>query len=267
MGEVKMPEIVEIIENKPLGADYQRLVVASETLTKASPGQFAHLLVQSAQEPNTWDPLLRRPLSIYDVEGEKASFLYRTVGKGTKLLANRKVGEKIDLLGPLGRGFQITHSPALLVGGGVGAAPMLFLARRLQQLGQEFVVLLGAKTREELAFAGDFAKFTSQVNLVTDDGTLGRCGLVTDVVPELVARFKAVPKLYACGPTPMLACLAKIAENQHLALDVSLEARMACGIGACLACTCFLKDGTTARVCADGPVFPSEVLDWGDARG
>ncbi len=262
-----MPEIGEIIENKPIGGDYHRLVVRSKALMDSSPGQFAHLLVQSPKGPNTWDPLLRRPLSIYDVDGERASFLYKTVGRGTKLLANRLPGETIDLLGPLGRGFKITSSPALLIGGGVGAAPMLFLARKLHDQGRDFVVLLGAKTGEELAFAGDFGKFSSHLYLVTDDGSLGSCGLVTDSVPELVAQFKIPPKLYACGPIPMLSCLAGLAAQHNFTLDVSLEAKMACGVGACLACTCFLKDGSTARVCADGPVFPYEAIEWGRRDG
>jgi dihydroorotate dehydrogenase electron transfer subunit len=139
---------------------------------------------------------------------------------------------------------------------------MLFLAHTLHERGQEFAVLLGARSAQELAHAGDFAKYTSAVFLVTDDGSLGRQGIVTDFVPEIIAQFSAIPKLCACGPMPMLAALAALAAKEKLALDVSLEARMACGVGACLACTCFLRDGNTARVCADGPVFPYEVLDW-----
>lgn len=262
-----MPEIAKIIQNKALGGNLYRLVLESQSLQKAVPGQFVHFLVQSQAEPPTWDPLLRRPLSVYDLEEEKASFLYRIVGRGTKQLANRRPGEKIDLLGPLGRGFQITQDPALLIGGGVGAAPLLFLAHKLKEKQQKFVVLLGARTAQELAHAGDFAKYTQDLFLVTEDGSVGRRGLVTDFVPEVATQFKVRPKLYACGPNPMLASLAAFAKEAALPLDVSLEAAMACGVGACFGCACQLKDGSMARVCADGPVFPYEVLDWGEKNG
>lgn len=261
-----MPEQMRgvIISHTPLGEEYRELTVRARGMPPAEPGQFAGLKVSK-----TRDPLLRRPLSIYDQgPGDgMLRFLYRLAGKGTRLLADFREGEDVDLIAPLGRGFSLEgltpKSRALLVAGGVGAAPLYFLARKLQEKKVPITFILGGQRAADLSFRGKIAAALGEgLAITTEDGSLGRRGLVTGPLRDLLGEKQGFNSLhiFACGPGPMLREVARLArEMGEFPLQVSLEAVMACGFGACLGCVCPAgrEEGSEAyrRVCKEGPVF------------
>lgn len=197
------------------------------------------------------DPLLRRPLSIHDCRGDILSLLIRSAGRGTARLTKLGPDDSLDLFGPLGRGFPDPTGPALIIGGGIGIAPLLFLARSRSV--QSTAVRLGAPTADQLLAVTDFQALGLEPGLFTDDGSAGTKGLVTTGLEDELARTKAT--VLACGPEPMLRAVAGAADRAGAAAYLSLEARMACGVGACLGCVVEAADGSRPRVCADGPVF------------
>lgn len=257
-----MAELVKglLLENEAIGEDYFRLEVSAPSLARqAQPGQFVQLKCGE-----TLDPLLRRPISIHRYEQERGivEFLVRRKGQGTVWLGNRRPGEMLDLIGPLGRGFSLVKGKALLVGGGIGVAPLLSLAETLHKGGASPVTLLGAGSARDLLRVAEFERASQVVKISTLDGSAGRQGLVTALLQEeLEQGFDGF--IYTCGPEPMLEAVAALAGQYGLKGEASLEANMACGIGVCLGCTCRIygKQGETyAHVCTDGPVFPLEVV-------
>ncbi|KEZ54180.1 dihydroorotate dehydrogenase electron transfer subunit [Metabacillus indicus] len=218
------------------------------------PGQFVHIKVSSAASP-----LLRRPISIAKIEKEKREFtmIYRAEGAGTKLLSARKEGELVDVLGPLGNGFDPKSlnqgDTALLVGGGIGVPPLYELSRRLLAKGVNVRHVLGFQSADQVFYESEFKKL-GETYIATADGSYGTKGFVTDCIKERSIDFDA---LFACGPTPMLSSLQNLFPDKPVFL--SLEERMGCGIGACFACVCHTADdpnGTSyKKVCTDGPVF------------
>lgn len=234
---------------------FQLLLRAPEIAAGAAPGQFVMLRLTGFTAP-----LLRRPFSIAGADARTGlvSIIYRVVGEGTNHLAGIQTGGQLDLVGPLGKGFDLTAKRPLLVGGGMGLAPLLFAARRMCPCPVE--VLAGGRTKEELFWTELFKDSCDQVNVTTDDGSLGFCGSCVDALPDLLAtgRFDAV---LTCGPRPMLRRVAECAARFGVPCQVSLEEFMACGIGACLSCTCGAKSGDTLQVCKDGPVFRAEEVD------
>jgi dihydroorotate dehydrogenase electron transfer subunit len=251
----------QIIENSAVGPDTWRMEIRSPKITAAAqPGQFVMVSVGQAST----DPLLRRPLSIHQAGNGVLSLLYRIVGKGTRLMSLMRQGEAISLLGPLGNGFTIGSSPHhCLVGGGLGVAPLLFLARQIKERfpGEKLSILLGGRSGDELLALEDFQK-TAPVHLATDDGSQGLHGLVTDL---LAREISGPATLYTCGPTPMMKGVARLAAERQWRCQVSLEAVMACGMGACLGCTVQRSgfDETEKKyvhVCKDGPVFEAEEI-------
>lgn len=253
---------VEVLSHTPLGADYLELTVRAREIPPGIPGQFAALRVGRGL-----DPLLRRPLSIHHQDPRQGTlqFLYKVVGRGTRLLSEYGKGEEIDLIAPLGRGFSLEglgpHTPALLVAGGVGAAPLHFLAVRLKERGIPVTFLLGGRSMEDLAFRDKLSRLLGEGLVIsTEDGSLGRQGLVTGLIKDLPpAGAEGGYHLFACGPEPMLKETARLArEVSPHPLQFSLEAVMACGFGACLGCVCPASGkGKTPylRVCTEGPVF------------
>ncbi|GAE33885.1 dihydroorotate dehydrogenase electron transfer subunit [Halalkalibacter akibai] len=219
------------------------------------PGQFLHLRVDTSD-----DLLLRRPISICDVdlEEETVTMLYRVEGKGTKRLSSKQIGEKIDVLGPLGNGFPLEATErgetALLVGGGIGVPPLYNLSKQLKKRGVHVIHVLGFQSKENVFYEKEFLEL-GETYVVTVDGTYGEKGFVTDVIKEKHLSFDT---MYTCGPTPMLSALQNAYSDRRLFL--SLEERMGCGVGACFACVCHVvgdETGTKYRkVCTDGPVFP-----------
>lgn len=220
---------------------------------EAQPGQFVHIKTADA-----YDPLLRRPISICDVDREKGAVTiwYQVVGKGTELLSRVKAGESIDVIGPLGRGFdtKIAQESIFLIGGGMGIAPLVFLAGQLKK-NNNVTGFFGGRNKEMF---GPLSKLTSvPYEAATEDGSYGQKGFVTELLQRRLESENPA-RLYACGPHGMLEQAARLAKKYNLPLQVSLETVMACGVGACLGCTC--EKGQSGeqgwlKVCKDGPVF------------
>lgn len=235
----------------------------------ALPGQFVMVSVAAEQgcappaaSPASCDPLLRRPLSVHDCRPGELALLYRVAGRGTALLAGRKPGDKVELLGPLGREFPLPAGRrAVLVAGGIGVAPLFYLAKSLLAAGREVTCLLGAKEQAGLYREQELAALGAEVRLATDDGSAGCRGPVTGLLcRELKAGRDPV---YACGPDPMLQAVAQLCREAGRECYVSLEARMACGVGACLGCAVpVFQHGQEAyrRVCVEGPVFSAREV-------
>ncbi|MCL2789519.1 MAG: dihydroorotate dehydrogenase electron transfer subunit [Desulfobulbus sp.] len=256
MPEYQENSIIQKIER--LGADFHRLTLHAPRIALAArPGQF----VMASCSPLS-DPLLRRPFSIHRCIGaDVLQLLIRVVGRGTELLAQCQPGQRLSLIGPLGQGFHPPASEAsiCLVGGGIGIAPLFFWAERLAA-NQRCTALLGSRTGMELSqLAAEFTQLGCRVETATDDGTLGHHGLVTDV---LAAHLSATDRVYACGPMPMMASVAEMCRAVRIPCEVSLEAHMACGLGACLGCTVHGANGRYLHVCKDGPVMAAEEVAW-----
>lgn len=233
---------------------------ALELASSGRPGQF--VLVRCTEEAS-WDPLLRRPLALHRLlrEQGRVELLVRVVGRGTAWLALRRPGDRLDILGPLGQGFSLKRNTRnlLLVAGGMGIAPLVAMAEEGLKRGCAVVLALGARSREDL-YPTAFLPPQVEVHLATEDGTAGRCGLVTSLLsdPEL-GLLSWADQVMACGPRPMLAEVAAVVRAARIRLpagfaQVSLEERMACGVGACLGCVVSTRKGYR-RVCRDGPVF------------
>ena len=259
-----LEESSEIVFNRSLTPDTWLMALASPGIAgSAKPGQFVMLQVHSGN-----DPLLRRPFSICGT-GEGALFiLYRVVGKGTAMMSRKKAGGTMSLLGPLGRGFEKMGDDAfaLLVAGGIGIAPLLFLARTMDPA--HYRLLAGFRTAREIIRAGDVVGNVGDIGLATDDGSAGHAGPVTDLLAGYLdgdGAGDSEPGLFACGPLPMLRKVVMMARQSKTPCQVSLEASMACGLGACQGCAVKADPGeghTYYHVCKDGPVFPSSAIDW-----
>ena len=246
--------------NEPCGDKCFRLVLRHpQQLPEVAAGQFVEVLV-----PDCSGVMLRRPISIHDCDYERnrLMLLVQRVGKGTERLAAVKAGEELNIIYPLGNGFLATlerrPERPLLVGGGIGAAPLLLLARRLQQQGSHPTLLIGARTKGLIPARESFEAIDGvAVHFATEDGTLGERGLVTEH-SVFVADHDAI---LTCGPTPMMKAVAHQAMQRGIACEVSLENTMACGIGACLCCVTDTTEGHKC-VCQEGPVFTPQTLKW-----
>ena len=225
------------------------------------PGQFLHIKCGEGQ-------LLRRPISVSEAitsqtEPENiVSTIFEVRGEGTKWLAQRKYGDKLDVLGPLGNGFDFNESGRyLLVGGGIGIPPLIGCG---QELGSNSTAVLGYRSKDKaIPWVIDrFHEMCQETVVCTDDGSLGRHGFVNAQVREILAKEKGFTAILACGPKPMLRSVAKAAAEFGIPCQVSMEERMGCGVGACLVCATPMKDGTMKHVCKDGPVFNAEEVDW-----
>lgn len=230
------------------------LVKSPEAAGIAKPGQFAQLYVPGK--------ILRRPISFCDIDrsGGMLRFVFQIRGEGTKILAGMQCGDTINMLAPLGNGFDLEAAGRriLFVGGGIGVPPLLAASKRFAD---NAVLAAGFKDKENIILKDDFEKNGCKVLIATDDGSYGHHGLVTDMIEGL--QFDTV---YACGPLPMLKAVSRIAENKNALCYVSMEERMACGIGACLGCAVKLRGNNGeyyGHVCKDGPVFDSRSIVWG----
>lgn len=259
-----------ILENGPLGS-YYRMVFEDATgcLLSARPGQFVSLKVSDGL-----DPLLRRPFSIARLERGRGKtirceVLYAALREGTRLLSRKLKGDTVNVLGPLGKPFPHLDRmhPALLVGGGVGIAPMLFLAEYLSGQRVPIRVFLGGKTAADLLELKRFRALKVPLSLSTDDGSAGTKGFVTDAVGEFLASGQVArgTVVHACGPRPMFRSLVKVTEPFGIPTYLSWEERMACGMGLCLTCACPVKDPAgpkMERTCVEGPAFEASRIDW-----
>lgn len=241
-----------VLENTPLGVDRYLLKARAPAMTQAIPGQFVYVLPASSLEP-----FLRRPFSVAMAEGEDFQVFYAVRGRGTEILASLKPGDFVDVMGPLGRGFPLDPGDNLLVAGGMGVAPLVYLAHRLLMEGATVSVIVGA-SKESGLVGVDLLPPGSKLLLATEDGSRGFHGTTVDLMLE---EIDAVPHrtLSACGPIPMLETIRLKALERRLTCYISLEARMGCGIGACMGCVIPGREGYL-RVCRDGPVFGVEEV-------
>lgn len=236
-------------------------LATNQAFAKTAPGQFIMAQVVVHQSP-----LLRRPLSVFGlIEGrqgfEGIELLIKVVGKGTRLLSQLRPGETLDLLGPLGHGFRLNpdHHRIYLAAGGIGVAPIRFLAAELIKRGtspDSCRLFIGGRSKQDLLFLEEFRSLGIAVSVTTDDGSEGDQCLITDPLESAIAE-SAPDMVYACGPHGMLACIAGIVERTDVACQVSIETLMACGLGACLGCAVESRNDPDAylHACVNGPVF------------
>jgi len=230
---------------------------------EARPGQFLMVRVS-----DTLDPLLRRPISLHAREAGALEIFFKIAGRGTVLLAQKKEGDTLDVLGPLGRGFDLESDfqgrTAFLVGGGRGIAPLFFLSRELQAGGAKVKVLYGGKSERDLPVRERFLRDGLDIACATDDGSFGHAGFVTGLLEAEIGR--AVPDaLFVCGPDLMMRAAAKIARVRGIPAQISLESVMGCGFGACWGCVKRIARGDGGRwrkICEDGPVFRADEILW-----
>jgi dihydroorotate dehydrogenase electron transfer subunit len=255
-------QLAEILRAEKLSSDiYRYTVKAPDIAASSKPGQF--VMVRAGEG---LDPLLRRPFSIHQVaEGGELQVLFKVIGKGTQALARLQPGQHMDILGPLGRGFTIAEDKQhYLVGGGIGIAPLLFLAKRILKKNEPSAirVFLGARTKDELAsLVEDFTSLGLNVKTATEDGSLGNKGLVTDLAVPL--HHEGPVHVYTCGPHPMLRAVARLCRSNKWHCQVSLETLMACGLSACLGCAVLRADlQGYVHACKDGPVFDADEVAW-----
>lgn len=263
-----------ILSNQEISPGYYRMRLLTPGFSEhARPGQFLMMRVQQSLPP-----LLRRPFGIFrtgflpaDCDGmppkEYTEILYKVVGRGTNIMADLHRGDKVEVLGPLGRGFDVgdPQEEKILVGGGIGLVPLYMLAESLATR-CKVRLLMGGRTREDILAVTEFERLGVETYVSTDDGSLGEEGLVTRVLERKLDKYPR-SSVYACGPMPMLEAVYKICHRRKVPLQVSLEALMACGVGACLGCV--VKGVGHAEdnpqylcTCKQGPVFRAEQLDW-----
>jgi len=247
-----------VSENKKVAPEIYRMAIKAPAICAlARPGQFIMLRPGRIND----DPLLRRPFSIHQIESDNLVILYRVVGRGTALMAGAATGDTVDILGPLGQGFNLADKERhILVGGGMGTAPLLLLADRLKQ-NTELIITIGARSKNELVAIDELAETGGvPVQVATDDGSMGHHGLVTELLTPLADSPATM--VYSCGPEPMMRAVARVCQDKGWDCQVSMEKEMACGIGACLGCIVPKKGLNQGyhHVCSDGPVFKAESL-------
>ena len=239
----------KIVHKECLLPDTIRLTLDVSALgQKCLPGQFVHLKSNN-------EFILRRPISIMDAQEERIDLVIENRGSGTKALTALQIGEEINLLGPLGNGFRLMpEGKALVVGGGIGVAPLYYLARQLKACD----TLLGFRSKERMILCDAFQNLAHGKTVIcTDDGSFGTPGNVIGPLKEMLQAQK-YDTVYCCGPTVMMKYVAQVCKEFGVDCQVSLEERMACGVGACLGCVCKIADENgeaMKRVCKDGPVF------------
>jgi dihydroorotate dehydrogenase electron transfer subunit len=304
MTDQPMVRLAPVLENVPIARDTYRLRLGEAAIAGAiRPGQFVMI---RPGEAGASDPLLGRPLALYDVvrdsSGAAVAFdvVYLVVGRGTAALSRRRPGERLSVWGPLGNGFGPPPAgPVVFVAGGIGQTPFLTLGR--WWLGQDrydeptagpatwqgrpdhvgdapgkaqpspVTLLYGARTAAMLAGVDDFHRAGIDVEVATDDGTAGHHGFVTDLLARRLDQGERPARVVGCGPPGMLATLSRLVQRHGIACDLSLENHMACGIGVCFSCVAPIRqaDGSTdlRRVCVEGPIVPADRVDWSSATG
>ena len=250
----KTKEQAVVVSQEELAPGIFSLYLKTKAAENAKPGQFVSVYTKDPSK------LLPRPISICEIDKEDCALhlVYRIAGAGTEEFSQKQTGDHLSVMGPLGNGFPLKSKKAFLIGGGIGIPPMLETAK---QLNAQKTAVLGY--RDELFLNEEFAKY-ADVYVATEDGSAGTRGNVLDAIRENALKADVI---FACGPTPMLRALKNFAEENNITCWISMEERMACGIGACLACVCKSKDIDShsqvhnKRVCKDGPVFLSTEVE------
>jgi dihydroorotate dehydrogenase electron transfer subunit len=241
--------LLTIEENAPVARDVYRMVLAGDVSAVTAPGQFLNLALAGKY--------LRRPISVCDCDGQNVTILYKVVGKGTAQMASMTAGERLDVLTGLGNGFDVSaaRGHTLLIGGGIGAAPLYWLARELKARGKKTTAVLGFNSAQDVYYQNEFAALCDRVVIATADGSEGVKGFVTDAMAGLSCDY-----FYTCGPEPMLKAVYKASVSDG---EFSFEERMGCGFGACMGCSCKTITGYK-RICRDGPVLRKGEIAWAD---
>ena len=266
----------EISYNQIIAPGYCRIGIKSPVIARrAKPGQFLEVSCSDG-----YDPLLRRPLSVHRAIPRKGiiELLYCIIGKGTQILSGIKPGEKLDIIGPLGNIFTINSKikKAVLIGGGMGVAPLLFWAEKLKELNKrcsksqkrEIYIIIGAGTKKTVLCEKEFRVCTPEVGVVSEDGSRGLKGLATDMLRSFLdALGSEQTGVYACGPKPMLKAISSLVSGFNLLkCEFSMEEYMGCGLGVCRGCAIKVRDGegkpVYKMVCSDGPIFQARDIIW-----
>ncbi|HEY8498338.1 MAG TPA: dihydroorotate dehydrogenase electron transfer subunit [Limnochordales bacterium] len=269
-GAAGRPTLVKapVVRARPLAEGVVWLELQAPELAGARPGQFVHV---TCREPGSLDPLLRRPFSLADARPERGevAIVVKAVGRATRWLAARRPGDVLDVMGPLGHPFSAEPGQppeaALLVGGGTGLAPLLFLARRLAAAGGEVAVAAGFRRRQDVILVDEFAALGARVVVATEDGSVGRPGTAAQVAEGLWPEARSV---FACGPWGLLQAVERLRRADPRPLEVAVETMMGCGAGVCLSCVVpwRRREGYRvtgwARACVEGPVFDARDLVW-----
>lgn len=270
MTPVVLPDAVqtsgEVLSRRRAGAYHALTMVAPEVAERARPGQFLMI----APDPGSRS-ILRRPFSIAGAHarGPQAGaieIVFDAIGTGTEWLAGRRPHDRLSIVGPLGRPFAVLGEPGacILVGGGYGAAPLLFLADALRLGGCRIDMVLGAATEGRLLGSLEAKRLSETATFTTEDGSLGHRGLVTDVLGAVIDRA-APDVVYACGPMRMLEAVAKVASGAGVPCQVSVEEFMGCGVGVCWTCVVPVRTSrgiAMVRACTEGPVLDGEKVVW-----
>ncbi len=239
--------IFEIISNKPIADNTYEMVLKGDTGDITKPGQFVNIKLDGF--------FLRRPISVCDCENDMLTLIYKVVGHGTEKMAVMQAKEKLDILTGLGNGYDISKSgdAPLLIGGGVGVPPMYMLAKELIAEGKKPTVILGFNKRSEVFYEEEFSALGIKTIVTTADGSYGVKGFVTDALKDISYTY-----FFTCGPEPMLRAVYNTTSTSG---QMSFEARMGCGFGACMGCTCETITGNK-RICKEGPVLEKEEIKW-----
>lgn len=257
MNFMRQKEVATVVSQKCIGTGVYSMIIKTEAANEAVAGQFVSIYCKDKTK------LLPRPISICQINREDATIriVYRVVGGGTEEMSAYKAGDSIELIGPLGNGFmQRENKKAILIGGGIGIPPMVGLAEALKDKAEVQII---AGYRDEL-FLTEELQNSGKLYIATEDGSVGTKGTVIDAIREQNIEGTVI---YACGPTPMLRAIKEYAIKNNIECQLSLEERMACGIGACLACVCKSKEKdhhtnvNNKRICKDGPVFMAEEVE------
>ncbi|MCL1785797.1 MAG: FAD-binding oxidoreductase [Alphaproteobacteria bacterium] len=258
----KIDKPVEILENNRLAPNVMEMVLDAPHIAEtAQPGQFVNLFVERGR--------LRRPFTISAVDNKykTVTVRYRVGGKGTKALANMKPGTELLCMGPLGNGFSIKgwkknkFTNNIIIGGGMGSAFVPFMEQKLSKNGSFTDIIVGGKTKKDICFWNDVIA-SPDIWFMTEDGTHGHQGLVTDILRVLLQSELKYEKIYTCGPVPMMKAVYEIAKQFDIDVECALESEMGCGYNVCKSCTCKGSDGKAVSICKDGPVLSGDKIDW-----
>ena len=247
-----MEQICSVLRAEKLNPyAYALTLEAGELARAAQCGQFVHVKCGHSR-------LLRRPISVCNVEDTRLTLVFEVRGEGTEWLSRREAGDKLDVMGPLGHGFDPSGEKIIVVGGGIGVPPMLYTARKAAG---EVHAVVGFRSADRAMLLDELGAVCKSVSVASDDGTLGYHGFVDAVVRDKLSEG-GYTALLACGPKPMLKSIVKVCDEYGVACQVSMEERMGCGVGACLVCAVPMADGTMKHACKDGPVFDAREVDW-----